>query len=108
MLGADLPLAERDRVLHPFGSPVRGLPIGLTLLENPVGRLRQIASGGSDGDGVTFPAFGALVEVDDVFVAPVGVMAVSDDHIGGFDEGPLEVVVGLLPEGHRDGVTIRP
>jgi hypothetical protein len=36
------------------------------------------------------------------------VMAVADDHIGGFDESPLQVVVGLFPEGHRDGVTMRP
>ena len=40
MLGACLLLAERDRGSLPCGSPVWGLPVGLTLLENPVGRLR--------------------------------------------------------------------
>lgn len=39
MLGACLPLAERDRGVHPCGSPVWGLPVGLTLFENPVSRL---------------------------------------------------------------------
>ena len=96
MLGADLPLAERDRVLHPSGGPVRGLPVGLTLFENPVGCLGQIASGGADGDGVALAAVGALEEVDDVLAAPVGVVAVADDHVGGFDESPLQVGVGLF------------
>jgi hypothetical protein len=36
------------------------------------------------------------------------VVAVADDDVGSFDKSPLEVVVGLLPEGHRDGVTMRP
>jgi len=37
-----------------------------------------------------------LVEVDDIFVPPVGGMAVSDDHVGGLDKGPLEIGVALL------------
>jgi hypothetical protein len=37
LLGADLPMAERDRVFHPSGRPVRGLQVGLTLFENPEG-----------------------------------------------------------------------
>jgi len=39
-----------------------------------------------------------LVEVDDIFVPPVGVVAVSDDHIGGLDKGPLEIGVALLDD----------
>ena len=37
-----------------------------------------------------------LVEVDDIFVPPVGGMAVSDDDVGGFNEGPLQVRIALL------------
>lgn len=95
-MGACLLLAERDRGSLPCGSPVWRLPVGLTLLEDPVGRLRKIASGGTDGDGMAFAPAGALVEMYDVLAPPVGVIAVSDDDIGGFDESPLEVGVALL------------
>ncbi len=87
---------------------MRGLLVGLALLENPISRLGEVTSGGADCDGVALAPAVALEEMDDVLPAPVGVMAVSDDHVGGFDESPFEVGVGLLPEGHRDGVTIRP
>ena len=39
MLGACLLLAERDRGSLAGGSPVRRLPVGLSLLEDPIRRL---------------------------------------------------------------------
>jgi hypothetical protein len=55
MLGADLSLAERDGDFFPARAPVWGLPVGLTLLENPISGFRQVAGGGTDGGAVTLP-----------------------------------------------------
>ena len=96
MLGADLPLAERDRGFLPFGSPVWRLPVGLTLCKNPESRLCQITSGSADGDGMPLAPADPLVEVDDVFAAPVGVVSMADDDVGRFNEGPLQVRIALL------------
>jgi len=98
MLGADLPLAEQDRGFLPVGSPVWRLPVGLALFKNPESRLRQITSGSADGDGMPFAPTSARVEVDDVFAAPVGVVSMADDDVGGFNEGPLQVGVALLDD----------
>ncbi len=65
--------------------PVRGFPVGLTLSENPIGGFRQVAGGGADGNGVAFAPPGALVEMNDVLAAPVGMVAMADDDVGGFD-----------------------
>jgi hypothetical protein len=61
---------------------------------------------------------GALKQGDDVLRAPAGVVLLADDDVGGFDEGPLEVLVGGLAHvseaglaaagvdgGHEAGVT---
>lgn len=73
-------------------------PVGLILSENPIGGFRQIAGDGADGDGVAFAAPDALVEVSDVLHPPVGMMALANNDIGGFDEGPFQVVVALLDQ----------
>lgn len=93
MLGADLPLAERDGGLPcqdlrlPLRSPVRGPPVRLTFLQHPKGGFCQIASGGADGNGVALAPAGALVELDDAFGSPVRVVALANDHVGRFPGG---------------------
>jgi len=64
---------------------VRGLPVGLTLFENPIGGFRQVAGGGADGDGMALTALGSFIEMDEVPAPPVGVVALADDHVGGID-----------------------
>ena len=96
MLGPDLPLAERDRGFQPCREPIGRLPVGLTLLENPVGGFRQVASGGTHCNGVALSAACPFEEVHDVLLAPVGVMALTDDDVGGFDESPFQVGVALF------------
>jgi len=49
-----------------------------------------------------------LVEVDDIFVPPVGGMAVSDDHVSGLDKGPLKVGIALLDHAAVVGPLSRP
>ncbi len=73
---------------------MRGLPLKVILLEHPVSCLRQITSGSADGE--CFLPTSVLVEMDDVLLAPVGVVAVTDDDVGGFNEGLLQVGVALF------------
>ena len=74
--------------------PGSWLPAGLAFLENPIGRFRQVASRGTHGQCLALA--GALIELDDVLIPPVAVVALPDHHIGGFDEGPLQVVIRLI------------
>jgi hypothetical protein len=85
MLGADLSLAERDRDIIPTGTPMRGFPVGLTLFKDPIGDFRQVASGGADGNAVPLPPLRPFIEMDDVLVSPVRVVALADDDVGRFD-----------------------
>jgi hypothetical protein len=50
------------------------------------------------GDGGTTPGANALVEPDDVTVLPGFEVIVDDNHVGGFDESELQVLVGFLAE----------
>lgn len=96
MLGADLSLAERDRDCIPAGIPMRGLPVGLTLFMDPIGGFRQVASGGADGNAVPLPPLRPFIEMDDIVASPVRVVALADDDVGRFDEGPFQASVALL------------
>lgn len=64
--------------------PASWLPVGLTLLEYPVGRFGQVTGDRAHSDGVPLPLAGALKEADDVLLAPAGVLLLADDDIGGF------------------------
>jgi hypothetical protein len=89
MLGTPLHLLGR-------GLPDGRRPVGLLSLEDPEGSLRQVASDGADGDGVAFALAYLVVDVADILGLPGGVVAVADDDIGGFDESPLQVLIGGL------------
>jgi hypothetical protein len=54
-------------------------PVRLLLGENPIGNFGKITSSGTDGDGVALAALDALVEVSDVLLSPVRVMALAND-----------------------------
>jgi hypothetical protein len=45
---------------------------------------------------MTFSLPDAFVEYGDVLDSPIGMAALTNDNIGGLDEGPFEVLVGLL------------
>ena len=72
--------------------------VRLLLGENPIGGFGQIASGGTDGDGVALAALDAFIEMGDILHPPVGVMAMADDDIGGFNKCPLQVGVALFDQ----------
>ena len=74
------------------------VPVGFPLLEDPEGSLCEMASHRTDGHGVALAAADAFIENRDVSAAPVGMRAMADDDVGGFDEGPLQVLVGLLAQ----------
>jgi len=76
--------------------PRKRLPVGLTLLENPIGSFGEISGYSAYGDSVALLLAGAFKEADDVLVPPRGVILLANDDIGGFDVGPLQVVVALL------------
>lgn len=50
----------------------------------------------SNGNGMSFSAANALVHLSDFLLSPGRMMAVGDDDVGCFDEGPLEIIVSLL------------
>ena len=52
----------------------------------------------TDSHSVALAAADELIENGDVLAAPVRVRALADDDVGGVDEGPLEVLVGLLAQ----------
>jgi len=52
----------------------------------------------ADGDGMTFTPPDPFKENDHVLVPPVWVSTLADHNIGGFYEGPLEILVGLLSQ----------
>jgi len=52
----------------------------------------------ADGDGMTFPAPDPFKENGHMLVSPIRVSSLADDNIGGFDEGPFEILVGLLSQ----------
>lgn len=52
-----------------------------------------MASQGADGRGVALASPDALVDMADVLRLPDRVTSVADDDVGGFDEGPFEVLV---------------
>ena len=72
------------------------LPVGLALLQDPIGRFGQVSSHGPHGDSVALPLAGTLKEGDDVLLAPAGVVLLADDDVGGFDVPPLRY--GMLRE----------
>ena len=72
------------------------LPIGLAPRENPIGRFGEVSGNGADGDGVSLPLAGSLVELDDVLLLPVRVMTLPNHHIRRFDVPPLRY--GMLRE----------
>ena len=74
----------------------RRLPVGLALLENPIGRFGQVSRHAPHGDGVPLPLAGALKEGDDVLLVPAGMVLLADDDVGGFDVPPLRS--GMLRE----------
>src|SRR3970040_850317 len=76
--------------------PGNWLPVGLALLENPERRFIQVASGGTHRDGMALALAGALEETHAILPDRVGMVPLPADHVGRFDEGPLQVVVGLL------------
>ena len=45
---------------------------------------------------MTLSLAGTLEEAYDVLASPARVVALSDNHVGRFNESPLEVMVGLL------------
>ncbi len=51
---------------------------------------------GADGHSVALAPSNAVVEHGDVLAAPDRMVPLHDHHISGFDEGPFQVVVGLL------------
>ena len=55
------------------------LPVGLALFENPISRLRQVASRGAHGHGVALALAGAFIEADDVLIPPIAVVALPDE-----------------------------
>ena len=50
----------------------------------------------SNGSGMSFSAADAFIYKSDLLLSPGSMMPMGDNNIGGFDEGPLEIVVGLL------------
>lgn len=62
--------------------------------EYPVGGLREVARHSADGDGVALALRDPVVDLADVLGLPGGVVPVADDDIGGFNEGPLQVLIG--------------
>ena len=98
MLGTRLPLAGRGSGYACCGAPVGWFLVRLLLGENPIGGFGQITSGGTDGDGVALAALDAFIEMGDILHPPVGVMAMADDDVGGFDEGPFQVGVALFDQ----------
>lgn len=55
-----------------------------------------MACNGADGDGRTAPGANALIETNDVTILPSFQVVVSDDHVGGFDKGELQVLIGFF------------
>lgn len=98
MLGTRLPLAGRGSGYTCCGAPVGWFLVWFLLGENSVGSFGQITSGSTDGDGVALAALDALIEMGDILHPPVRVMAMADDDVGGFDEGPLQVGVALFDQ----------
>lgn len=66
--------------------PVWWFFVRLLLGENPVSRFGKITNGGADVDGVAFAALNALVQVSDVLLPRLGMMALADDGVSRLDE----------------------
>jgi hypothetical protein len=52
-----------------------------------------MACHGADGDGMPLAATNAFKELHHMLGAPVGVVALALDDVGGFNKGPFEVRV---------------
>ena len=76
------------------GLPDGRRPLGLLSLEDPEGRLCQVARHGADGDGMSIASTNLVVDPTDVLGLPGGVVPVAEDDVGGLNESPLEVLVG--------------
>lgn len=50
----------------------------------------------TDSSGMSFSATDAFIHQGDLLLSPGGMMTMGDNNVGGFDEGPLEIVVSLL------------
>lgn len=63
-----------------------------------------MSSDRTNGSGVSFPAADALIDLGNLLLSPGRVMSVGDDDVGGFDEGPLEIIVSLLSQTTEAGL----
>jgi hypothetical protein len=90
--------ARRCHIGRAIASDGRWFPKGLHLLQNSKSGFGKMTGDSAGGDGGTTPGANALVEPDDVTVLPGFEVIVDDNHVGGFDESELQVLVGFLAE----------
>ncbi len=50
----------------------------------------------SNGSGMSFSAADAFIDKGNLLLSPGRMMSMGDNNVGGFDESPLEIVVGLF------------
>jgi len=55
-----------------------------------------VTSHSANRNGVAFALGDLVIDLADVRDLPCGVMPVTDDDIGRFDEGPLHILIGRL------------
>jgi hypothetical protein len=72
------------------------LLVRFTLLKDPVSCIGEISCDGTDSDEMTFLCTDTFIRPGDMLVAQIGMIALTNHHISGFDEGPFQVVVGLF------------
>ena len=88
--------ARRHPVGHALASDGSRFPIRIHLLQDPKSGFGQMARNGAGGDGRTAPGADAEVKPDDVPVQPSFQAVVFDDHVGGLDEGKLQILIGFF------------